>query len=242
MSYRSIAAAALAVLLATPPASAQVETMSVSVKGLACPFCVYGVERKLGELPEVARVETDLKKGLATLSLEEGRWPSIPSVEKAVRKVGFTPGPISLVVVGPLAVEERTARIRTPEGDTFLLVGEDGEALDEKTLERLAQLAEDDATVAIGGRAHAHADRSPGLVMETLERVYTESFRVEGEGTEEELRKALLAVEGVHGVGLDLSAGKVAVESRGEPVARERLAEAIRRAGFEPKQDPEDGG
>jgi len=71
------------------------EIISVKVKGMFCPFCTYGVEKKLKRLKGVARVKVSLKQGVAKLYLKPGATVSDATINQAVDDAGFTPGPIT---------------------------------------------------------------------------------------------------------------------------------------------------
>jgi len=114
----SVLVAALATLLATLAAPAHADAMryEVRVDGLACPFCAYGLERKLRELPGVSTVEVELRTGTARFEVAEGRVVTPAAVRSAVGEAGFSVGEIRLRVSGELR----------REGDRWwLLVGDD---------------------------------------------------------------------------------------------------------------------
>ncbi len=62
----------------------------VNVKGLACPFCVYGLEKHLRKLPGATSVRVDLGKGEAAIDLAPGSKVTDEDIRKAVKKAGFT--------------------------------------------------------------------------------------------------------------------------------------------------------
>ena len=66
----------------------------IEVKGLACPFCVQGLEKQLNKLDAVEGVRTSLKKGEAVLDLKPGQTVAENEVRQAVKKAGFTAGQI----------------------------------------------------------------------------------------------------------------------------------------------------
>ena len=66
----------------------------IEVKGLACPFCVQGLEKQLNKLDAVEGVRTSLKKGEAVLDLKPGQTVAETEVRQAVKKAGFTAGQI----------------------------------------------------------------------------------------------------------------------------------------------------
>lgn len=62
----------------------------VYVDGLACPFCAYGVEKKLGQIAGVERVETNIAAGVVTVSVREGVSLDEATARTAVQAAGFT--------------------------------------------------------------------------------------------------------------------------------------------------------
>ena len=62
----------------------------IGVDGVACPFCVYGIEKQLSKLEGVERIETDIENSLVLLIMEEDFALSETSVRDAVTKAGFS--------------------------------------------------------------------------------------------------------------------------------------------------------
>jgi periplasmic mercuric ion binding protein len=62
----------------------------IGVDGLACPFCVYGIEKQLDKLDGIERMETDLQDGKIVLEMGEGATLNEESVRDAVTRAGFT--------------------------------------------------------------------------------------------------------------------------------------------------------
>lgn len=72
-------------------ASANEEPAAVLwVKGLACPFCTYNVERQLRKVPGVKSVAVTLETGQVTVTLSKEQPPSEKQLRKAVKESGFT--------------------------------------------------------------------------------------------------------------------------------------------------------
>jgi copper chaperone CopZ len=69
--------------------------IEVTILGMACPFCSYGVQKKMQNLDGLADVEIDLDAGLATLRLEEDADISNELLQKAVKDAGFEVSKIS---------------------------------------------------------------------------------------------------------------------------------------------------
>lgn len=62
----------------------------VSVDGLACPFCAYGLEKKLKKLEGVEKLYVDIDKGLTQIKLKQQMTLSKEKIKEAVEDAGFT--------------------------------------------------------------------------------------------------------------------------------------------------------
>lgn len=98
MNIKTIAAAALAMMLALNAAVAQTTPSHayIQVKGLACPFCVQGLEKHLKKIPGVAGVTTSLEKGEVVVHIEDPQKVTEDQLRKAVKNAGFTAGTIRI--------------------------------------------------------------------------------------------------------------------------------------------------
>jgi copper chaperone CopZ len=104
MTYRSVLPLLFALLLAgatlpspgqaqdSPPDSTGVQSpdATVYVDGLGCPFCAYGLEKKLQPLNAVKTMEVQLEKGRVLLAFREGQSLTEDEIQEAVKKAGFT--------------------------------------------------------------------------------------------------------------------------------------------------------
>ncbi len=63
---------------------------AATVDGLACPFCAYGVEKKLSALDGVKKVEIDIERGVVLITVEENRALTEDAVRAAIAEAGFT--------------------------------------------------------------------------------------------------------------------------------------------------------
>lgn len=81
--------AALAMGLASAAIAAQ-PRYQIQVAGLSCPFCAYGIEKKLSAIPGVERVETNIKEGTVVVVMKDGTTLDRKRAERAVREAGFT--------------------------------------------------------------------------------------------------------------------------------------------------------
>lgn len=60
------------------------------VDGLVCPFCVYGVEKKLKNLENVVDIKSKLETGEFFVQVEDGGSLSEETIKELVTKAGFT--------------------------------------------------------------------------------------------------------------------------------------------------------
>ncbi len=90
MSRIGIVMLALAVLLVPLGVQAEPKVYQLKVDGLACPFCAYGIEKKLSTIDGVRKVEVDLKEGRVVVTMIEGKALSEAQARKAVTEAGFT--------------------------------------------------------------------------------------------------------------------------------------------------------
>lgn len=73
------------------PAAQEAEPrlIQVTILGMSCPFCAYGVQQKLQKLEGVTDLEVVLETGLATLTLEEDADVSNELLKNTVKDAGF---------------------------------------------------------------------------------------------------------------------------------------------------------
>jgi len=62
----------------------------IHVDGLACPFCAYGIEKKLGAVEGVARVETDIASGTVAVTMSGDATLDESVARRAVKEAGFS--------------------------------------------------------------------------------------------------------------------------------------------------------
>ena len=77
-------------LFAATAAVADSHVYQLYVDGLACPFCAYGVEKKVGGLTGVETVEIDIDGGLVAVTMAKGATLDEASAKQAVDEAGFT--------------------------------------------------------------------------------------------------------------------------------------------------------
>lgn len=70
-------------------APAKTTRIVMRVNGLSCPFCAYGLEKKLKTLDAVKDIDVKLKEGRVYLDLEPGQTVSDEALAKMVEESGF---------------------------------------------------------------------------------------------------------------------------------------------------------
>ncbi len=80
----------LVVLYCNPMVYAASAEYQLGVDGVACPFCVYGIEKQLSKLEGIELIETDIQKGLVILIMGDGSTLSEAAISDAVTKAGFS--------------------------------------------------------------------------------------------------------------------------------------------------------
>ncbi len=60
------------------------------VDGLACPYCAYGIEKKLNQVEGVEKIDVDLNKGLVTVNVADGVKLSEEQMTQLFKDAGFT--------------------------------------------------------------------------------------------------------------------------------------------------------
>ncbi|VAX31272.1 hypothetical protein MNBD_NITROSPIRAE01-442 [hydrothermal vent metagenome] len=66
------------------------DEISIRVDGLSCPFCAYGLEKKLKRLENAGKIHIDIEKGIAHIQVAEGKKISEKSLKQAVEDAGFS--------------------------------------------------------------------------------------------------------------------------------------------------------
>ena len=125
MTIKRILSLLLSVIIvsAVPVESpAQIEEATVKVDGLSCPFCAYGLEKKLKKVEGVEKLEIKVDQGVAKLTVKEKKNLSIEDVKKAVVDGGFTPRDIAITVKGRISEHNgRTVLKLAKNANVFLI-------------------------------------------------------------------------------------------------------------------------
>jgi len=167
-------AASLGFLLHPAAANAAFVSAELRVNGLSCPFCAFGIEKKLLDVDGVTDVEVFLDDGRLTLQFEPENTATVSDLEKAVEKAGFELAALQLTVRGHLSADEEGGpRLVASSGMRFRLVerhGEKTEPISANTLERLRKSTGQGAgSTLVNGAVEGRDETELTLVIESAE-------------------------------------------------------------------------
>ncbi len=97
---------ALAFIPTHAKAGEQLQKVTLRVDGLACPFCAYGLEKKLKRIKGLEKLDIKINDGVALLYYKEGAEIDEKVIDKKVKEAGFTPGKIT--IEKPVASKDKT--------------------------------------------------------------------------------------------------------------------------------------
>lgn len=66
------------------------DEFTVQVDGLGCPFCAYGLEKKIKQLKGIKKVKIDMEEAIMSFKYPSEMELSIAAVEKQVDEAGYT--------------------------------------------------------------------------------------------------------------------------------------------------------
>jgi mercuric ion binding protein len=75
-------------------------SVTVSVDGLSCPFCAYGLEKKMKKMDGVTGLVIDIEAGHVEITFKDKDSVSMGKIRDAVREAGFTPRKIEVEDAG----------------------------------------------------------------------------------------------------------------------------------------------
>ena len=78
-------------LLGISSTLAQSSEVKVRVDGLSCPFCAYGLEKKLNDLDGVDSIFIDFEEGLVLMQVTDSENISEEEIRTKIEEAGFTP-------------------------------------------------------------------------------------------------------------------------------------------------------
>ena len=80
----------LSLILISTAALAAPQAYKLSVDGLACPFCAYGIEKKLSAIEGVVRIDIGIESGTVTVIMVDGAMLDETRARQAVEAAGFS--------------------------------------------------------------------------------------------------------------------------------------------------------
>ncbi|RMH22868.1 MAG: heavy-metal-associated domain-containing protein [Acidobacteria bacterium] len=154
------AAAFLVAALLAAPAAGRVLRATVEVRGMSCPFCAFGVEKRLRKVAGAGGVEVSMNESRATVRAEDGASIDALALPEAVRRAGFTPGPVTVEAEGTVRRDGERWLLVDGEAILRLAVGEEHPEL----AELLAELARQETPARLRGTLDPAAGDPPLLV------------------------------------------------------------------------------
>ena len=144
---------------------AEILAAELEVFGLTCPFCGFGIEKKLRAVPGVAEVTIFLDEGRIQLAFSPGS-DAVPSdIEGAVEKAGFKLSTLRLTIQGAFAEgDSQPVLVAGTKARFFLLDEKRREALSGEPLQRL-QAAARSGRVVVSGTVDGEVDGLPALAL-----------------------------------------------------------------------------
>ncbi len=92
--------------LSAIPARAEMRAAELLVNGMSCPFCAFGIEKKLRHVSGVDEVEVFLDEGRIRLVFSAENTATVRDIEGAVDDAGFQLLGLSVDVEGTLVEDD----------------------------------------------------------------------------------------------------------------------------------------
>jgi len=89
MMKRTMIAVLLGLLMSMPLWASSTH-YAMRVDGLACPYCAYGIEKKLKAIDGVENIDVDLNAGVVQVDVSEGVELTETAMKKLFNDAGFT--------------------------------------------------------------------------------------------------------------------------------------------------------
>jgi len=148
--------------LMTVPALAGEKRVAVHVKGLACPFCTYNLEKRIKTLdgvPDKPNWQASVEKGTASFDWKADVPFDEDAVREQIRKAGFTPGKVEVRE----AANSDKVKTHSLKGRVRLVEASDDK--DEKQTRTLIQVVTEDGKAPVTITADNRADRRESYAL-----------------------------------------------------------------------------
>lgn len=248
MFYRiTIAVGFMALAMRAQPAQAQVERVTLRFDGLACPFCVFNIEKQVKKIDGVDRTvdfENDLKHGLIWFAWDPGRPFDSETIRKVSGKTGFTLREIRISAAGDVYPTDDSSldklHLVGSSPDLSVVVVPDARLDRQESWDSLLTKVTDGEKVfavrvegTIDGEGTSSALVLTGwspLVYGAIVDAQVEGFTCEGCSTR--TMKALGALDGVIHAQADHETGHVKVWTTSDTPDTAQIKQGIERLGF----------
>jgi len=130
--------------------------VQVRVDGLSCPFCAFGMEKRLKKLDGLEDLRILVDEGRAVMTFREGSAVDFDAIGEAIRKGGFTPKAIQATLMGTLARVEDRLMLRMDGLEQGLLLAS-GPGLD-----RLTATKSEGDRITVTGKVEAKQPKGHG--------------------------------------------------------------------------------
>jgi len=192
----------LTLVLSVLPARAQVEQVTLRIDGLACPFCAYGLEKKIKQLEGYKSSNVLINEGKVVVVWREDKPLDLSVIYNAVQKAGFTLRVVNGSFVGHLSTNDGKYFLVLPKpiNQRFYVYEETAfqsedktkkksthirnhkkegtpEGLSETRRDQMDQLIARKMIIRIIGSVHRHKDEElpPAIEIKQLENINTNS-------------------------------------------------------------------
>lgn len=220
------------------PVRSEVMSLTLDVDGLACPFCAYGLEKKLKKVEGVVKLKIDVEAGRVDLTIRPGarlgdsqKLGLVSLAKKAVKDGGFTAREVRATVDGTLKGVSGEWRLEVPKTGEVLAL--DGNGKDTELQSGAgSHLMVSGLLVDDGGRVTLTIEKIDRSANASVSRVQLKITGLVCSGCADAVRAALEGVPGVQSAAVDLeeSLAEVQVEGRVTP---DQLVAAINAASMD---------
>ncbi len=146
---------------------AEIEKVEIGVEGLSCPFCVWGLEKKLKAVNSIDKISVHLKQAKVEILLKSNTPLNITDIKKAVKEAGFSTGYIRITATGNLIEKKDQILFSVKDISQEFLVYE----TDIISRDRILEILKSKVTIRIEGKVHEHKELAPSIGVEKIELV-----------------------------------------------------------------------
>ncbi len=159
--------------LSAIPARAEMRAAELLLNGMTCPFCVFGIEKKLWHVSGVKEVGVFLDEGRIRLVFSAENTATVRDIESAVDDAGFELSGLSVDVEGTLVEDDGAMVLQAGEASHYRLVERNAGSVQRLSPEakRRVRTKAAGGKVLVSGEVHSHGDDPPALLVERVEPV-----------------------------------------------------------------------